>query len=144
MGDDDEFASSFVQGDDDALMLAIKQRDAAVTPLLKAMGGNPVQALQLALGDPPYQTRTDSVKNASFDVVCKAMVGIKEADIAAAVGALSLDECDVLMKYLYRGLGPAGKKNETYTILLKWHPVVLQRAGSGSIMRAISEVNRAL
>ena len=52
--------------------------------------------------------------------------------------------CDVLMKYLYRGLGPAGKKNETYQMLLKWHPVVLKRGGHASIMRAISEVNQAL
>ena len=148
------------------------------------MGGNPVQALHLALADPPYQTRTDAVKvrdrvprssllhrarrgasrdascapcgspverargtpsaqDASFDVVYKVLHAIKDADIEGAVGALSLEECDVLMKYLYRGLGPAGKKNETYTALLKWHPVVLKRAGNASIMRAISEVNQA-
>ena len=85
-----------------------------------------------------------AVQNASFDVVCKALNAIKEADIAPAVGALTLDECDVLMKYLYRGLGPAGKKNETYHVLLKWHPAVLKRAGHASITRTISEVNRAL
>ena len=189
MGDDEgEYVESFVQGDDAALMAAVQQRDAAVAPLLKPGSSNPLQALQLALADPPYQTRTDSVKvcappsaaikspcipdgssaaffshcrlfalthraraprflvaqNASFDVVCKALVAIKEAEIAGAVGALSLEQCDVLMKYIYRGLGPGGKKNETYSMLLKWHPVVLQRAGPSSIIRAISEVNMAL
>ena len=83
-------------------------------------------------------------QNASFDVVCKCLVAIKEAEIAGAVGALSLEQCDVLMKYIYRGLGPGGKKNETYSMLLKWHPAVLQRAGPSSIMRAISEVSMAL
>ena len=83
-------------------------------------------------------------QNASFDVVCKTLHAIKDAEIAGAVGALSMEECDVLMKYIYRGLGPAGKKNETYQTLLKWHPAVLKRAGHGSIMRAISEVNLAL
>ena len=83
-------------------------------------------------------------QNASFDVVCKVLTTIKDAEIEKSVGALALDECDVLMKYLYRGLGPAGKKNEVYQMLLKWHPVVLKRAGPASIMRAISEVNQAL
>ena len=63
MGDDDgEYVESFVQGDDAALMAAVQQRDAAVAPLLKPGSSNPLQALQLALADPPYQTRTDSVK----------------------------------------------------------------------------------
>ena len=57
---------------------------------------------------------------------------------------VTLDQCDVLMKYLYRGLGPAGKKNEVYQMLLKWHAVVLKRAGHASIMRTIAEVNMAL
>ena len=108
------------------------------------MGGNPIEALKLALQDPPYQTRTESVKFASFDVVASALHAIKEADMPAAVGALSLEECDVLMKYIYRGLGGTGKKNETYGALLKWHPAVMKRAGHGSIVRVISEVNQAL
>ena len=62
-----EYVESFVQGDDATLMAAIQARDAAVMPLLKPVGGNPVQALQLAIADPPYQTRTDSVKTASFE-----------------------------------------------------------------------------
>ena len=85
-----------------------------------------------------------NAQNASFDVVCKCLVAIKEAEIAGAVGALSLEQCDVLMKYIYRGLGPGGKKNETYSMLLKWHPAVLKRGGPSTIMRAISETKDAL
>ena len=103
-----------------------------------------MQALQLALADPPYHTRTEAVKVASWEVVLKALGAIKEAEIEGAVGALSLDECDVLMKYLYRGLGQPGKGHEKYQALLKWHPSVLKRAGQGSITRAISEVRQAL
>ena len=33
--DEGEYVESFVQGDDAAIMSAIQQRDAAVTPLLK-------------------------------------------------------------------------------------------------------------
>ena len=48
------------------------------------------------------------------------------------------------MKYLYRGLGQPNKKHDVYTVLLKWHPIVLKRAGPASIMRAISEVKEGL
>ena len=41
--------------------------------------------------------------------VAKALGAIKEAEMEGAVGALTLEQCDVLMKYLYRGLGIPGK-----------------------------------
>eukprot|EP00316_Scyphosphaera_apsteinii_P025065 CAMPEP_0119318600 /NCGR_PEP_ID=MMETSP1333-20130426/46928_1 /TAXON_ID=418940 /ORGANISM="Scyphosphaera apsteinii, Strain RCC1455" /LENGTH=139 /DNA_ID=CAMNT_0007324819 /DNA_START=38 /DNA_END=457 /DNA_ORIENTATION=+ len=135
-----EYTSSFVQGDDSQLLSAIKQRDAACTPLLRT---DPMKALQLALVDPPFQTRTVEVKDAACDVVCKALMSVKEADIETVVGALSLDDCDVLMKYIYRGLGQP-RKDKQYPVLLKWHPAVLKRTGQASIVRVISEVQRAL
>ena len=76
--------------------------------------------------------------------MCKVLLSIKEKEIDSAVGGLSVEQCDVLMKYIYRGLAGSGKKNEVYDKLLKWHPVVLKRAGLGSIVRTISEVNQAL
>ena len=108
------------------------------------MGGNAAAALAKSLEDPPFATRTENVKNASYDVVAKAMAATKEADIESVVESLSLEQCDVLMKYLYRGLGQPGKKTEVYSVLLKWHPVVLSRAGMGSIVRVVSEVREAL
>jgi len=53
---------------------------------------DPVSALRLSLTDPPYATTTVSVKEASFEVVGKTLSAVKELDIAAAVGALTLDE----------------------------------------------------
>ena len=171
MADDDEYVEAFVGGDDDALLAAVKQREAACQPLLKPMGGNPSQALQLSLGDPPYSTSNEAIKvrlrrerhpspaarppfsparspraqNASFGVVASCLGAFKEeVDMEAAVGALSLEECDVLMKYLYRGLGQPNDKVLSYNSLLKWHPLVLAKAGQGSIVRAISEKNQAL
>ena len=79
-----------------------------------------------------------------MNVVGRALVSVKETDIEGAVGALSLDDCDVLMKYIYRGLGSQHKEQTFYTTLLKWHPVVLKKAGQGSIIRAISEVGRQI
>ena len=79
-------------------MAAIKAREAACAPLLKPMGGDPFKALALALADPPYATKTESVKVASCELVCRALLMIKEAEIETALDSLSLDECDVLMK----------------------------------------------
>ena len=42
-------------------------------------------------------------QDAAFEVVWKALSSIKEGDMEAALQALSVDECDVLMKYIYRG-----------------------------------------
>ena len=75
----EEFDPSIVaDADDAALMAAISKRDAEVQPLIKS---HPIKALQLALADPPYATNTVAVKEASFDVVCKPIMTIKEADI---------------------------------------------------------------
>ena len=75
----EEFDPSIVaDADDAALMAAISKRDAEVQPLIKS---HPIKALQLALADPPYATNTVAVKEASFDVVCKPIMPIKEADI---------------------------------------------------------------
>eukprot|EP00962_Isochrysis_galbana_P009067 scaffold2519_cov108-Isochrysis_galbana.AAC.6 len=82
-------SSTFVQGDDSVMMAAVQSRDAAVNPLLRT---DPVSALRLALTDPPYATKTVSVKEASFEVVGKAICAIKEADVEAAVGTLTLEE----------------------------------------------------
>merc|ERR1712110_78818 len=114
----EEYTSSFVQADDNQLIASIKQRDAACNPLLRT---DPMKAVQLALMDPPFQTKTVDVKDAACDVVCKALMSVKEADIEAVVRALSLEDCDVLMKYIYRGLGQP-KKEKQYPVLLKWHP----------------------
>jgi actin related protein 2/3 complex subunit 5 len=83
-------------------------------------------------------------QDASYELVSRVIHAIKAADIDAALATLSLSECDVLMKYLYRGLGQTGKKHDDYQLLLKWHPLVIKRAGEGSVMRAISEVKEAL
>lgn len=102
MADEGGYKSSFVQGDDRQLALAVKEREKAVASLI-GRGGDPVKALHEALKDPPYATRTETVKESSYAVVGMAIAAIKDADIAAAVGNLSMEECDVLMKYIYRG-----------------------------------------
>ena len=106
MSDDEEWKSSFVQGDDAALTAAIKAREAECDPLLRrGPSADPVKALALSLADPPYTTRTAAVKDAATELVCKCMASA--SDIDAAIGTLSLEQCDVLMKYIYRGCARA-------------------------------------
>jgi len=63
---------------------------------------------------------------------------------AQALAALSAEELDVLMKYLYRGLAMPKRDQEHYKGLLKWHPKVLATAGPASIVRVMAEVGRPL
>jgi actin related protein 2/3 complex subunit 5 len=74
----------------------------------------------------------------SAKVVVKAIGTVPEKDVGAVIDSLTGDEKDVLMKYLYRGLEEAESCNQ----LLKWHGILTERAGSGCIMRALSESTR--
>ncbi len=125
---------------DATIKAAIASRESAVNTLVAS---DPAQALRLSLHDPPYTAKDAALKDAALDVVLKAIGAIKEAEIEDAVGALKLEECDVLMKFIYRGLGQP-KKGSQYPLLLKWHPIVLKRAGQGAIVRVLTETQRAL
>ncbi|KAL1515213.1 hypothetical protein AB1Y20_004274 [Prymnesium parvum] len=138
------YESNFQVIDDSTLLAAIKAREAACAPFLKPMGGDPLKALALALQDPPYETKNPEVKAAAAELVCRALQLVKEAEIDAAVASLPLEACDVLMKYVYRALSLPKKEQPHYTMLLKWHPAVLRRAGPGSIVRTFAEVGRPL
>ena len=58
--------------------------------------------------------------------------------------ALSAEELDVLMKYVYRGLAMPKRDQDHYKALLKWHPKVLASTGPASIVRVMAEVSRPL
>mmetsp|Transcript_17744 Transcript_17744/g.36106 ORF Transcript_17744/g.36106 Transcript_17744/m.36106 type:complete len:148 (+) Transcript_17744:66-509(+) len=142
VADDIGVNNGFVQGDDNVLKAAIQAREAECNP--KLLRENPVQALKIALQDPPYNTRTIAVKEQSAMVAVKALLAIKEADADKALGALSAEELDVLMKYVYRGLAMTKRDQDHYKGLLKWHPKVLATAGPASIVRVMAEVARPL
>ena len=139
--DDAEFDNGFVQADDSALLAAISQREGQTGGLLRS---NPTEALKISLQDPPYNTKTIAVKEKSAMVVCKALFAIKESDAEGALAQLNPEECDVLMKYIYRGLSMPKKDQDHYKALLKWQPKVLAVAGPASIVRVMAEVARPL
>jgi len=71
-------------------------------------------------------------------VVVKALGAVPDKEVGAVIESLTDDEKDILMKYLYRGLEEAESSNQ----LLKWHGILTEKAGSGCIMRALSESTR--
>jgi hypothetical protein len=86
--------------------------------------------------------------------VDKVLTQFGEADIPNIVNALSLDACDLLMKYIYKFMekknmtgestsnkftSESSKSNNIFAFLLKLHAAVLEKAGIGSIVRVLTE-----
>jgi actin related protein 2/3 complex subunit 5 len=65
----------------------------------------------------------------------KAITAVKEEDIPKVLATLDPDECDTLMKYIYRGLAAA----QSCGALLKWHEQTTSYAGTSCIVRAITD-----
>ena len=119
---------------DAELQQAIAAREKQVSSLLS----NPSGAVKAALAEPPYAATNMETKKLSAKVVVKALCAVPDKEVGTVVDSLTGDERDVLMKYLYRGLEEA----EACSQLLRWHGVLADKAGSGCIMRALSESTR--
>ncbi len=63
------------------------------------------------------------------------LVNVKDTEMAGVVASLSDDNLDVLMKYIFRGLSDPKDASS----LLKWHAAVVEKAGLGCIIRAMTE-----
>jgi actin related protein 2/3 complex subunit 5 len=62
---------------------------------------------------------------------------IKSTDIATALKSLNVDQMDVLMKYVYKGM--AGPETYNPAILLQWHEKLVETAGLGCIVRVLTD-----
>eukprot|EP00899_Mesostigma_viride_P005838 jgi/Mesvir1/15255/Mv06476-RA.1 len=99
--------------------------------------GRFAEALKSSLADPPLSISDQQCKTANFAAVYSALLSLKaEKDIDAALAILSVDEYDVLMKYLYRALS-IGESN-TSAICFRLHEKLTEKAGVGTIIRALS------
>jgi hypothetical protein len=72
----------------------------------------------------------------SSNTVIDEMARISNPD--STVNGLSVDELDVCMRYIYKGL----ESGENSNVLLKWHESVFNKAGTGCIVRALTARNR--
>jgi hypothetical protein len=83
-----------------------------------------------ALSPPPLQ-------EANASVVAAAALALRESELGGAVASLSVDECELLLKYVYRALAKPSEKSAAW---LKWHATLLERTGPGAIVRVITEM----
>jgi actin related protein 2/3 complex subunit 5 len=117
---------------DQAAAQDLSDRERAVRSLLSRDVG---AALHKALESPPLSTRDVNVKDKNADIVLEVLNSTKESQLSSVVSDLSLDEQDLLMKYIYRGLA----KPIPNGALFKWHAAVLTRGGIGCVVRSIAD-----
>ncbi len=65
----------------------------------------------------------------------KVLLTFTEADVTNAINALTLEQCDVLMKYVYKLMEK--EKSQISALLLKLHAQLVEKAGVGSVMRVL-------
>lgn len=74
----------------------------------------------------------------NYATVAKAVAAVKDADIGAVLDVLDVDSCDVLMKYIYKGM----EKLDNSPMWLKWHGPTLGKTGRSGIVRVFTDRKR--
>ncbi|XP_038211312.1 actin-related protein 2/3 complex subunit 5-B-like [Zerene cesonia] len=96
-----------------------------------------VDALKHVLNHAPIGTSNQQIKDNALALTLKVLLAIKSAQIEEVVGSLSLDDIDILMKYIYRGFEYPSEGSSGH--LLLWHEKAFNIGGSGSIVRVLSD-----
>ncbi|XP_047515768.1 actin-related protein 2/3 complex subunit 5-B [Pieris napi] len=99
--------------------------------------GKYVDALKHVLTNAPIGTSNQQVKDNALALTLKVLLAIKSAQIEDAVANLSVDDIDILMKYIYRGFEYPSEGSSGH--LLLWHEKAYNIGGSGSIVRVLSD-----
>ncbi|GAA5795437.1 hypothetical protein HPULCUR_000795 [Helicostylum pulchrum] len=94
-------------------------------------------ALIRALEEPPYGRHLEASKNESTKTVSEVLTLFRAADIPQFIKSLTTDQQDVLMKYLYAGMGKPEQYNSS--VLLTWHEKLTEVAGNGCIVRVMTD-----
>ena len=68
-------------------------------------------------------------------VIEKVLSSFQDAEMSEAIDLLDLESCDVLMKYVYKFMG----KLQNCALMLKLHAQLIEKAGSGSIIRVLTD-----
>ncbi|CAO3596750.1 unnamed protein product [Absidia cylindrospora] len=94
-------------------------------------------ALLRSLESPPYGRNVDNAKLASTQSVVELLNGFRATDIAETVKNLGNEQRDILMKYLYAGMAKPEVFNSS--VLLAWHEKLTEVAGTGCIVRVMTD-----
>ncbi|KAH8093126.1 arp2/3 complex subunit [Cristinia sonorae] len=101
--------------------------------------GDIAGALNLVLDSPPYGPNVEEAKNLNLQTLVSILNSTKSTEIPAIVRALSPDAQDTLMKYLYKGMALPGWGDVSGSILLTWHEKLTEVAGTGCIVRVMTD-----
>ncbi|CAG8572377.1 3047_t:CDS:2 [Racocetra persica] len=99
--------------------------------------GNTEKALATAIENPPYGSNTTDAKDQNTKIVMEVLNSIKATDIPSLVRNLTLEQQDVLMKYIYRGMASPELYNSA--VLLNWHEKLTEITGVGCIVRVATD-----
>ncbi|KAF8711498.1 hypothetical protein AX14_013241 [Amanita brunnescens Koide BX004] len=110
------------------------------TAVRSALARNDVAgALQTVLQNAPYGLGADEAKNVTLQSLLTILNSTKSTDISGAIRLLPQDDQDTLMKYLYKGMATPGGGDISCSTLLAWHEKLTEIAGTGCIVRTMTD-----
>jgi len=121
----------------DQVLAEAKQKQTLVRSSLAK--NDTVGALSIALENAPYGPGFDEAKNLTLQNVVSILNTTKATEIPTIVKSISQDAQDTLMKYLYKGMGLPGWGDVSGSVLLGWHEKLTETAGTGCIVRAMTD-----
>ncbi|KAI0763866.1 arp2/3 complex subunit [Irpex lacteus] len=101
--------------------------------------GDVAGAIELVVTDAPYGPGVDDAKNLNLQTLVSILNSTKATEIPSVLKALSQDAQDTLMKYLYKGMALPGWGDVSGSVLLGWHEKLTEVAGTGCIVRAMTD-----
>lgn len=76
----------------------------------------------------------------NLQTVLDVLATIRSNNITPTVEALSMEQRDILIKYIYKGMSsPVGQANGNGGILLTWFEKTVNITGQGAIIRYMSD-----
>ncbi|KAF9007022.1 arp2/3 complex 16 kDa subunit [Cyathus striatus] len=121
----------------DEVLAEAKQRQIAVRTSLNR--GDTGGALVTILENAPYGPYAEEAKNITLQTLLTILNSTKSTEITGVIRTLSPDLQDTLMKYLYKGMSLPGWGDISGSVLLGWHEKLTEVAGTGSIVRAMTD-----
>ncbi|KAF8529094.1 actin-related protein 2/3 complex subunit 5 [Hysterangium stoloniferum] len=114
-----------------------KQKQSAVR---SALSRNDITgALSVVLEDAPYGPNVEEAKTITLQTLLLILNSTKATDIPPIVKGLSSDAQDTLMKYIYKGMAMPGWGDISGSVLLTWHEKITEVAGTGCIIRVMTD-----
>lgn len=87
----------------------------------------------------------NDIQSLALATVLYILLQTSQADMTAIVKDLAPEEQDQLMKYIYKGMenpSEGSQANSQCAALLSWHSKLLETAGTGCIIRVMTDHKR--